>query len=432
MSESVDTRKRRQLKRRIWAFAILHLLIAIHLVAWYLLDWRAIGAIDMQELFRNFIEKNVLTAGAVFFLGLIALTLLWGRIFCGWWCHIGQAYDLIAAGYRRLGIRMHGVPLRFGTWMAAFVLIWFFLREAVLHRVAGPNPELTVAMGEVAPWELLPGWVNGTITLAVVLFLLPVMFGPRPFCRYLCPWGVVLGAANRFSRYKVRRTGDCTMCGACSPACPMDIDVSRAINTGNLSVNALQCTNCMQCVAACPTEALSFEKPGRQNREKQRHPFLEGLAYPPLGIELVFWAMVLAVGLVYSELYGIGIFLAFCFGLVLARLTLLGVARFRSGWSPRALATGLVLLLLWLGVGKDAVAKHQFRAGFEAMQAGEMRRARDHFERSDRLLWVTPDVLLLNLHRIYLVTGEDGKRERNAQRFDDRQRRRGRLEARED
>jgi len=427
LENGVAQKQRRQLKRRVIAFVVLHVLILAHLAAWYLLDWRLIGAIDMQELFRNAIERNIWTAGALFFLALIALTLLWGRIFCGWWCHIGQAYDLIASGYRKLRVPMGSVPLRFGWVMASVVLIWFFLREAIAHRVSGPAAALSVELGATEPWELLPGWVNGTITLGVVLFALPILLGPRTFCRSLCPWGVVLGAANRVSRYKVRRTGDCTLCGACSPACPMDIDVSREINTGDLSVSRLTCTNCMQCVAACPTDALSFSPPGQRHQQGPNPPFPPGPPFPAIGVELLFWAMVCVVGFVYSELYGIGIFLAFSLGLVLARLTWVVIARLRKQRALPILGAATLLAIVWLGVAKDGVAKYCFASGFSALRAGDPSQARDYFETSDRLFWVTPDVLLLNLNRVYGATGEVEKQRRNAERFNERQRRRGRL-----
>ncbi|MDJ0840823.1 MAG: 4Fe-4S binding protein [Acidobacteriota bacterium] len=422
----VENKQRRQFRLRLAAFLVLHALIGLHLLAWYVWDWRVIGAIDMQELFRNWIEKNILTAGAVFFLFFLGTTMLWGRFFCGWLCHIGQVYDLSAVGFRKLGIKLRPFPLRFGPVVAGGILIYYFVLEAVQNRGQAGETPLVVDMGLTEPWELLPGWVNGTITLLVVLVALPLFLGPRAFCRNLCPWGVMLGAVNRWSAFKVRRTGDCTMCGACSTACPMDIDVSRDINT-TLSVDRLDCTNCLQCVAACPKDALSFSPPGKTARYKQTEPFLPALQLPPLHHELFFWLMTCTVGFIYAELYGMGIFLAFCMGLLLARLSWALGPRLRGRGVVRATATGLLLLFLWGVVAKDGVAGHQYNAGLTAMADGRFDHAAAHFERSDRLFWVSPDFLLLNLNQVYLRTGQEEKRKENAARFNERQRQRGRL-----
>ncbi len=259
----------------------------------------------------------------------------------------------------------------------------------------------------------------------LVLFVLPLFLGRRAFCRNLCPWGVVLGAANRFSPLKVRRTGDCTMCGQCSSACPMDIDVSRVINIDH-HVSTLSCTNCLQCVASCPTDALSFSSRGKENREKQNSPLLPPLPYPALPLELCFWVMVLAVGLTYSELYGFGIFLAYTVGLLIARASIWAFSLRRGSW-PKLLSALLSLLLVWGIVAKDGLAARDFQAGVDALRSDDLSAAQAHLERCDRLFWVTPDTLLLNLNQIYDRTGQFQKKKQNADRFNQRQRKRGRL-----
>jgi len=408
-------------KKRIIAFVVIHALIGLHLWLWYGVEWRLVGAIDMQELFRNFIEKNVLTVGALFFLAFIAVGLLWGRIFCGWMCHIGLAYDLITGLYDKLKIKVRPFPTRFGTLAAAFILVWFYLREAIANRVKAPDAEFVMDMGRTSPWELLPGWVNGTILLVLVLFLMPLLLGRRSFCRNLCPWGVLLGLTNLFSAFKVRRTGNCTMCGECSAACPMDIDVSTAINT-RLNVTSIACTNCLQCVAACPTNALSFSKPGSERQGKQKRPFLEPLKPVSLAAELLFWAMTLAVGLVYAELYGIGIFLAFSMGLVLAWTCWRAFTWMRTRPKRMWLAPLLAMLLVWSIVAKDKLADYHYNRGHDLYREHDLAASQYHYEMADKLFWTAPTVLLYQLYRIYKGTDQEEKRQWIFERYEDRRR----------
>jgi len=420
----VQHKQRRLLKWRLFAFFGLHGLILLHLALWYWFDWRVIGAIDMQELFRQFIEQNRLTAGGLFFLAFLALSLVLGRIFCGWLCHIGQAYDLLASLYRKLGIPMGAFSPRWGTLAATAILIHYFLVEAVVNRI-DPEPEtFAVAWGAVEPWALLPGWFWSVATLALALLLMPAAFGPRPFCRMLCPWGVALGAFNRLSPYKIRRTGHCTLCGECTRACPMDLDVSRQINS-RFHVAANACVNCMQCVAVCPENALGFSLPGRANRQPSpRGAPIDG-ARLPWRVELAFWAMTFAFGLVYAELYGIGVFPAYMMGALASWLTLRALAWMRRQSWPRRAAPALAALLIWGVVFKDGLAKRHYQLGDAAWERRDFAAAQRCYERSDVLFWQSPNALFYRLYAIYKQTGQEQKRQRLYERYEARRRRQG-------
>ena len=74
----------------------------------------------------------------------------------------------------------------------------------------------------------------------------------RPFCKYACPYGAVLGVFNLFRIVKIRRNpSTCIDCKACDKACPMNIPVS----TGG-AVRNHQCIACLKCTSeqACPVK----------------------------------------------------------------------------------------------------------------------------------------------------------------------------------
>ncbi len=430
MAAALDpARKQKRLTAwRVVAFATLHALILLHLALWYWFDWRVIGAIDAQELFRHWLEENLLTAGALFFLVAIALGLVWGRFFCGWLCHIGQTYDLIASLFRKWRIPMRPFPLRLGPYAALALLIYYFLAEALVNRLDAEPEPFAVDWGAVEPWALLPGWLWGVTTLALALIVMPMALGPRAFCRTLCPWGVLFGVFNRASPYKIRRTGDCTVHGACSRSCPMDLDVSRLINE-RYHVSASACVNCMQCVAVCPENALRFSLPRAENRAPQRRPLLPKPARASWPVELAFWAMTAGFGFIYTELYGIGVFLAYIGGALAARLTIAAAVWARRQAWPGRVAPALLALAIWGVAAKDGAAKHYYVRGHQAWEARDFDRAQTCYERSDALFWQSPNVLFYRLYAIYKQTGQEQKRLHLYDRYEARRQAQGKGDA---
>ena len=84
--------------------------------------------------------------------------------------------------------------------------------------------------------------------LAVLLVLSIIVY--RPFCRYLCPLGVIYGLFNPIALYRFQIDADkCTQCGACQHVCKLDIPVWQ-------TPNSAECIRCGDCRNACPHSAI--------------------------------------------------------------------------------------------------------------------------------------------------------------------------------
>jgi polyferredoxin len=93
--------------------------------------------------------------------------------------------------------------------------------------------------------------IGGLVILAVTLLASLVV--ERPWCKYACPYGAVLGITNLFRVFKIRRNEtDCKVCQVCSRDCPMNIPV-HAVKV----VRDHQCISCLECTSEgiCPVPA---------------------------------------------------------------------------------------------------------------------------------------------------------------------------------
>ena len=89
----------------------------------------------------------------------------------------------------------------------------------------------------------------GIAVIAMVLVALSVVT-QNFWCRYLCPYGALMGIVSALSPTKIRRDAEaCIDCGKCNKACPAHLPVDRLVQ-----IRSVECTGCMECVAMCPAE----------------------------------------------------------------------------------------------------------------------------------------------------------------------------------
>ncbi len=148
---------------------------------------------------------------ALFFAVPLVFALLFGRVFCGAVCPLGVVQDVVL-------IKPVRVPKALGQVLG--MVPYVYLGLAVLFAATG-------TMFVVCRYDPFVGFfrLSGTLPMLVVggvVLLLATVVG-RPYCRFLCPYGVLLSLCSRFAWRRVSITPDvCVQCSLCEDACPFD------------------------------------------------------------------------------------------------------------------------------------------------------------------------------------------------------------------
>jgi polyferredoxin len=100
--------------------------------------------------------------------------------------------------------------------------------------------------------------MSGTALIVIAALVALSILVENFWCRYLCPYGALMGLASLLSPLKIRRNPSaCIDCGKCARACPASLPVNKLVQ-----IRSVECTACMACIASCSAEgALQFSLP---------------------------------------------------------------------------------------------------------------------------------------------------------------------------
>jgi MauM/NapG family ferredoxin protein len=202
----------------------------------------------------------------------LAVTLLLGRVFCGWFCPFGTLQQIVGWISRRARKTRDKLAVnRFHRFQGfKYLVLISFLGAAV---VGSPGvlqiglldpialltrstdlivaPLISLATGEIfaSPRFTSGGWLIGGIFIGL---LLASVWIPRFFCRFLCPTGALLGLLSRFAIFRfVRVDASCTDCKRCERDCEGACEPSGALR----SAECVVCTNCLE---SCRDESIDY------------------------------------------------------------------------------------------------------------------------------------------------------------------------------
>lgn len=198
-------------------------------------------------------------AAMVLFIAFMLMSLLLKKAFCSWLCPIGTLSEhLWNLGRRVFGRNLHppmwlDIPLR----GLKYLLLGFFIFVIGAMSAGAIHEFMSTPYGLVADVKMLNFFrdMGQTAVIVIGLLVLLSMLIQNFWCRYLCPYGALMGIVSLLSPVKIRRDPEaCIDCGKCARACPSSVAVDQLVQ-----IRSVECTACMACVSACPAEsALQF------------------------------------------------------------------------------------------------------------------------------------------------------------------------------
>jgi ferredoxin-type protein NapH len=250
---------------------------------------------------------------------ILIMTLVLGRVFCGWLCPFAFYMDLITAARKALKIRHRDLPDRLNKFLHNLryvLLLVFLILPAVLllmdplpsvqlgivlaEVLGGPFKPMNILLGPIIP--LIVPWAGSLVigdlnfsypyvqniigyTSGIYATIFPLIFVGltvagsflirRVWCRF-CPTGASLAVVNRFRGFKWapalhldKDEEKCTKCGICKRVCP--VQVTDVYEQKGGKIDTSMCMLCLRCVEMCPYDGCLKVKLGGKTVFKSRN-----------------------------------------------------------------------------------------------------------------------------------------------------------------
>lgn len=262
-------------RRRAAVLIFVHVLIGAHIIHW-VVSGRTLSPVEPSESMYA-LEQGLVNAGFIFFIVAILSTLIFGRFFCGWGCHVVALQDLCGWMMKKVGVRPKPFRSRLLIFFPLALALYMFVWPTVKRELIAPwfrALEWNGALRVIGAPPDFPGFSNHLVTedfwatfpsvwVAIPFFLIcgfaTVYFlGAKGFCTYGCPYGGFFAPADKVAPGRIIVDHDkCHQCGHCTAVCTSNVRVHEEIREYGMVVDP-GCMKCMDCVSVCPNDALSF------------------------------------------------------------------------------------------------------------------------------------------------------------------------------
>lgn len=183
-------------------------------------------------------------AGLTLFITILLISIVFKKSFCSSICPVGFVSEMISTLGRNIRINKY---ISYALLSLKYLILIFFAYTIIYQMNTNSiayflnSPYNIVADAKMLDFFLKPS--RTTLIVLSTLLVLTLIF-TNFWCRFLCPYGALLGAVSVLSPFKVRRSkSDCIDCKRCTNACPMHISVHE-----KSTIHSTECIGCHECV----------------------------------------------------------------------------------------------------------------------------------------------------------------------------------------
>jgi polyferredoxin len=223
----------------------------------------------------------------------LAIAFLFRKAFCSWLCPVGTISEYLW----RIGKRLFRGNVHLPRWVdiplrgLKYLLLGFFVWAVSSMSANAISAFMRSPYGIVADVKMLNffRFIGQTGLIVLGVLVVASLLIQNFWCRYLCPYGALLGITSLFGPLRIRRKVEtCIDCAKCAKACPSALPVDKLI-----TIKSAECTGCLECVAVCPAEgALRMGLPQIVAARSSK------------GMQMPTWAFAAGVAVVFFGLIG--------------------------------------------------------------------------------------------------------------------------------
>jgi ferredoxin len=186
------------------------------------------------------------------FVFFVVLAIIGNKLVCGWACPFGTLQELLYSLPILKRLKRKKVPFLLSNLIRGSLFVLMLL---LLFGIVGGTKGFVI-YHFMNPFNLFDlSFETPSLLLTVILALGLALITYRPYCQFICPFGLVSWLAERVSLVRVRVDHSrCNGCGACSRACPLQ---SARHKVGGKTFGA-DCYSCARCLNVCPEEAITY------------------------------------------------------------------------------------------------------------------------------------------------------------------------------
>jgi len=183
----------------------------------------------------------------------IVLAIVGNKLICGWACPFGALQELLYDNCLTRKIPRFKVPFFISNTIRSLLFLTMIL---FMFDILGGKKGFVI-YHNINPFNLFDfDFDEVSIVITLVGVFIVGLFVYRPFCQFICPFGLISWLAERFSIFRVNvNHSKCTKCGICIDICPLD----AAKGLVERKKMPADCFSCARCLNVCPVDAIHYD-----------------------------------------------------------------------------------------------------------------------------------------------------------------------------